>query len=532
MNLRKIIISVLIILLTIIAIHSCKHKYYINHEFRQTYTDANEVIHRDTTQIPFFKIHFKNGDVSILDHWYLSSNKDSITGEGTLYGFNRNQTQEGSLSFDLNEIAIIETNQLEAIKSKDKQRISTLSILTGANLIIDVACIANPKACFGSCPTFYLNETDFLSEAKAEGFSSSISPSLEKKDLDALQYSTSSKEFFLTMKNEAFETHMLNELSIFAVPKKKNENIFHDNQGKFYNCGKLYNSSSALVDQKEIGHAINSFDEIEYFSKTDPTELSDKEELIIEFDQLPDVKIGVVLNFRQTLLTTFLLYSGISYMGDEVGDYFAKIETNNQVKKRLSNPFKRLGKIKLSVWDEDAEKWNLFKEIFETGPIAKNLVLAPILKQKPKNGKLKIKVEMAKGLWRIDYLGLTPINFIAKPVVSYPSEIEVINGEKYTIDAVEKDDDDYLVSFPGNEFRFKFELPEIDKENGHELFLSSKGYYLEWIRQEWIKGKNLPKLKKMLLNDDETWLELAKEFKIIEHEMETVFWNSKYKSIQ
>lgn len=525
------IVSVLSMVLLTIGIYSCR-KYYIDHRFRQNYTDINKVIHTDAIKIPFFKVHFKNGNVCVFDSWALNADKDSILGQGKLYDFNRNLYQHGPLAINIDEIAIIETNQLEAIKAQDKEKIAALSILTGVNVLLNIVCITNPKACFGSCPTFYVDGQTDLHEARAEGFSSAISPSLEKRDLDALQYSTASNEFLLTMKNEAFETHMINELFIQAVPKHNNAHIYHDKYGSYYNCGASINPRSASVEDKDIANAINTIDDIEYFSATDPYELATKEAIVLEFDNLPPEDYGLLINFRQSLLTTFLLYSGISYMGDEVGDYFAKIETNAKIKQILSNPFRRLGGITLSVWDEKNNVWQVFQELYETGPIAKNLMLAPLPNISPKHGKLKLKVELTKGLWRLDYLGLTSINAKVKPYTIYPKNIEVIDGENYTIADIANDDDKYLLSFPGNIFNFKYELPELADQHEYELFLSSKGYYLQWIRTDWIAGKNLPKLRKMLRNDTKTWRDLAQEFKTMEQDMESVFWNSKYYNIQ
>lgn len=528
---KKSTILALIVLLLTVAVYSCR-QHYIGHSFRQTYTDVNEVMHNDSTKTPFFKVHFKNGDVSLLETWSLNTSKDTINGQGTLYDFNRNKLHTGALHLNINDIAIIETNEYSKIITKDQDKIAALSILTGVNVLLDVVCITNPKACFGSCPTFYVDGATELQNAKAEGFSSSISPALERQDLDALQYATSSDAFFLTMKNEAFETHMINELYLKAVPKNKNEHVFQDTYGAFYQCGNLLNASLATVDNMNIASKINTIDDAEYFSLTDPNTLETKEDLILEYQGLPDNNYGLVINFRQTLLTTFLLYNGISYMGDEVGDYFSKIETNAAVKQKLSNPFKRLGKIKLSVWNEELKVWQFMEELYETGPIAKNLVIAPLKNILPTNNKIKIKIEMTKGLWRIDLLALTTIKSETEAYTIYPNTLDIIDGNAYTISDIAQDDDHYLISFPGNAFRFKFELPELNNHDEFELFLSSKGYYLEWIRKSWLKDKNLAKLKKMLLNDNKTWQELAQEFKAMEDDMESVFWNSKFTNIQ
>lgn len=526
---QKRLIYILVALL--LGMYSCR-KIFVDHQFRETYSDVNEAINRDGTGDSYFKIHFKNGDVSLLENWGLNHTQDSIHGEGVQFDFNRDQLKEGKLQYDLEEIAIIETNQLNDIKGRDKERISTLSIVTGLNAVLGILCITNPKACFGSCPTFYIDGDTFIHEARAEGFSSSISPALEKKDIDALNFSTRAKSFEITMKNEALETHMVNELHLLAVPRAKNDNIFHDKYGNFYNCGPVLEFKTATPTDKNIIEKVGKLDQQEYFSTTDENDLAAKESLLFEWTPVQKSEYGVVLNFRQTLLTTFLLYSGISYMGDEVGDYFAKIESNEAYKKRLSNPFKKLGNIELSLWNSSKNSWESIESIFETGPIAKNLLLVP-LKDDIKVGEpVRIKLEMSKGLWRMDYVGLTSIKNEVKPIELMPSTIETVHGAYYSNDYVNSDDEQYLVSFPGDEFNFSFEMPELKDQFSHELFLSVKGYYLEWIRQAWLDEKQPEKLKKMLLNDKATWVDLAREYKSMEYDMESVFWNSKYSNLQ
>ena len=66
-----------------------------------------------------------------------------------------------------------------------------------------------------------------------------------------------------------------------------------------------------------------------------------------------------------------------------------------------------------------------------------------------------------------------------------------------------------------------------DETNDYELFVYSKGYYLEWMRKEWLGGKDLLKLRKMVLGDEKTWKDLAREFKQLEPSMEATFWNSR-----
>jgi len=519
-----------IVLFLTLAFISCKK--YVHHQVRQSYTDVNKVLHSDAIQYPFFKIHFKDGNVSVMEAWHLNTQQDSLFGTGQLFDLNRNNINTGNLSFAIEDMAIIETNDLNRLKSKDSERLALLSILTAVNVVVDLVCIANPKACFGSCPTFYVNGEDMIHGANAEGFSNAISPSLEYGDIDALQHSTSKERFQLTMKNEAFETHMINEVALHAVPKHRKEHVFHDREGNFYKSQSLVHPAKATNEKVEITNKICQRDEIEYFSLTDSFDLTSKEEIIIDYEDLENKNYGIVINHRQTLLTTFLLYSGISFMGDEVGDYFAKIETDKRIKKKLGSPFKKLGGIKMSVWDPAKVKWRFIEELYETGPIAKNLIISPIHKVKPENGKMKLKLEMSKGLWRVDYVGLASVENPVEPLKVHPTEIDVVVGGNVSVDQANADDTEYLVSFPGDEFNLQFDFPKLAKDEKYELFLYAKGYYLEWMRKVWLNGKDLPRLRKMLLHDKRTWRELAIEFKTMEHEMETVFWDSKYPVLQ
>ena len=78
---------------------------------------------------------------------------------------------------------------------------------------------------------------------------------------------------------------------------------------------------------------------------------------------------------------------------------------------------------------------------------------------------------------------------------------------------------------PGNEFKFTFELPE--KNSDFELFLYSKGYYLEWMRDNWLADKNLLKMNQLLKNPKKYYQKEAKKYKVYENTMEDVFWNSR-----
>ena len=78
---------------------------------------------------------------------------------------------------------------------------------------------------------------------------------------------------------------------------------------------------------------------------------------------------------------------------------------------------------------------------------------------------------------------------------------------------------------PGDMYKIDFDLPRSNHK--YKLFLYTKGYYLEWMRQDWIQDKNLIKLKYMLDFPNRYFKTEAVAYKKYESEMEEIFWESK-----
>ena len=87
-----------------------------------------------------------------------------------------------------------------------------------------------------------------------------------------------------------------------------------------------------------------------------------------------------------------------------------------------------------------------------------------------------------------------------------------------------------LTTLPGDVYTLVYQLPK-DFES-YELFLESRGYYLEWIREEWLSDENPALAAMMLFNPERALRVLAPEFKKIEVDMEKKFWGSRYEKPQ
>jgi hypothetical protein len=142
-----------------------------------------------------------------------------------------------------------------------------------------------------------------------------------------------------------------------------------------------------------------------------------------------------------------------------------------------------------------------------------------------KSGTVRVKLVLNQGLWRIDYAALTEVLGPIEPVVVLPEV--VLNKGTEDRKALRQliDVNELLISMPGSEYTLDFIMPTFDTD--YELFLSSKGYYIEWMREHWIQDKDLLKLKKMLTKPEQYLEQEAKAYKEYEALMEPTFWNSR-----
>ncbi|MEO6130331.1 MAG: hypothetical protein ABIQ02_00680 [Saprospiraceae bacterium] len=510
-------------LFSITVILACKSN---SSSFRSIYRDANTLMHetQNLRTKPFLKAHLKNGDVYVLTNaWTIDTLTQIVSGNGVTYDFNRQQISEGFISVPIDSVAIFESNQ----KLHGANGIGGLAILTGLDVVMTIICLTVPKACFGSCPTFYLNENDNFHYSNAESFSNAICPSMEYGDIDALNNDQPSNgRFSITMKNEALETHCVNEVKLLVYPRHAGERVYHSPQDDFYLCRNIILADQAQAAEGNVSSLLQYEDLNERFSFADDHNLNSREDIYLEFKDVNTTDpLGLIVSFRQTMMTTYFIYSAIGYMGDQVGDVFAGIENHPETRKKLAGGLKKeLGKIDIYTWDSQKQDWVFQNGLYETGPIAVNKQLIPILNSSHES-KVRVKMVLNKGLWRIDYVALTEIIKKINPL-TVPAD-EILKKGKMDPEALRamSDSTRYLISMPGDEYKFSFTLPEVECD--YEIFLYAKGYYLEWMREHWIKDKDLSKFKEMMLNPSQYLKDEAANYKLYETSMEQEFWDSK-----
>jgi hypothetical protein len=236
----------------------------------------------------------------------------------------------------------------------------------------------------------------------------------------------------------------------------------------------------------------------------------------------------VVVGSRQTLLSTYLFYQALAYLGRDAVHTLAALETQNRVALRHSWGLRQqLGGIEVLVAGRGG-RWQKAGELYETGPLASDvkLVLLPDGAGRA-GGRVRVRLRLTRGHWRLDYLALAKLGARVQPVRLEPAQVSFEPGPYRQPGApAPVDADGTRVTLPGDAFTFTYRLP--DEAARYELFLESRGYYLEWLRDEWMREED-PRRVAMLRDDPERALrELAPAFKEHEPQMEAVFWNSRY----
>ena len=442
---------------------------------------------RDSVQVRTpVKAHLVDGATVVYPQGVLIL-RNNLVGPGTRYDL-RLEHPALVASLTLDSLVGLESYETHT-DAGSSIALSLLATVGTAGIAVGIACAADPK-CFGSCPTFY-SDSAGTPVLEAEGFSYSIAPLFEARDVDRLRgRPDSSGQFRLEIRNEAFETHYINQLELLEATHAPGEYVVPDFGG----------TPLALADQRgaaratdragrDVRRVIDVAEGKVYTTAPavmDGVAAGDVEDWIeLTFpDTRPGDSVALVLRLRNSLLNTVLLYDMM--LGDPGArsiDWQA--EHLSRIGPALELGAWYAGKMGMAVeaWRDGA--WTPVARVKDTGPVAWKELAVPLATS---GGELRVRLRFPADNWRIDRVALA--HRVSRPAVRVVplAQVTSLDGrtEADAMDGVAANDERYLQTQAGQAFIAHWDVGAAPAGRERSFLLASQGYYVEWVRRGWI----------------------------------------------
>ena len=438
------------------------------------------------------RIHTVNGSVYLAKDGFTIKN-DTISCSAQEYSLMRSAGEQSWWQIPADSIAGVEYFAVETTSLRELGNAllgTTLTVYSLAGAIVVL------KAIFGSCPTFYTFEEE-EPVLEAEGFSYSIGKYFEAGDLDRLHVSQpSSGVLRLAIRNEALETHYINQVEIRYLDHPEGTEAYPGvESGSMHVLKSKPPLSAVSMSGANVLHPILAKDAASYESEEgsamDFLPQEKRDYIDCEFENPSGSSMmTLVLRGRNTLQNTVLLYDVMMRnQGPLVMEWIRKINENPLYSWRLYRWYKEHSGIQVLV-EQDGE-FEPVERIPDTGPIAwkETAVQVPV---DPESKKVRIRLAFLPESWAIDWVGYDDQEYdvVERKGISPVAATNNREMDNHSIvRRLGKDDDEYLLTYPGTEVDLSFEIP-ARTEDKRTFFVWSKGYYIEWVRGEWLKARD------------------------------------------
>lgn len=435
------------------------------------------------------KAHMYDGSTAVFPEG-VKIYEGKVRGKGQIF----NVALENNRFID--EVALDEVAAMESFQTPVNAAATTAASTVGTAGWIALGSIA-AFAIFGSCPTVYsVDSGEALLEA--ELFSYSIAPSFQARDIDKLSLKHVRDGYLeLDFRNEMLETHYIDQLEILEVTHAEDQVAYPDSRGRPIVVGTTVAPVSA-VDQEgrnilpEIasadGHVWSATSH--RLANVSPEDFHDS--LDIEFS-LPESsgEVALVLSMRNSLLNTVLLYdvmlkeqsfAALDWMGHDLDHLGNRAELGLWYRENMG--------MKISVWRDG--RFREVGRIGDQGPIAwseRAFVL-----DAARGESLRVRLSFVTDNWRIDQIALA-LDAERGKVRNIPvTTAKTLKERRPDIpEYLAQPDETYLITRPGESVQLGFDVGESNQ--ARTFFLASEGYYMEWMRSQWLAEEHRRKFE-------------------------------------
>ena len=439
----------------------------------------------DTPVRTSFRAHLFDGSVIVFANGGEVSRR-AVTGSGRRFDVRR-QTETPSTGVPLDSVVGFEVYE---------RRVNPLRTLVYVPATFAAAAVGTALlaiAIFGSCPTIYADSAG-VETLQAESFSHSIAPLMAKRDVDRMTVQPNAAGVItLTVKNEALETHHLDQIELVEVRHRAGELALPAPRGGAVLVRDM--APSRVVDGagRDVTRLVARADDAA-FSTDDG--LLDRaiaggpvdDQLTIAIPRRPGVdSVALVLKARSSLLSTSVLYDHL--MGrqgalalDWMGRDLSRITTLASLAKWYTGNFG----MRVEVHDGDA--WRPVIRLLNFGPTAWRTVGVPLPATRAVDDSVRVRLIFAADAYRIDQLSLAQqVRVAPQRVVPIARAMDPDGTPRPDVVAMlARADDREVQTNPGTHFRIEFDAGAAAGDARTFLF-AGEGYYVEWLRPSWIR---------------------------------------------
>lgn len=429
------------------------------------------------------KAFLQNGDVVVYDDG-ADISSTSIFGPGLRYPLNR------ETGVQVSEVPLDSVVGIEAFRGRiDPVGTAAMSVLATALGVVGGSALA--VAIFGSCPTVYASP-EGGGALQAEAFSYSIAAQAEAGDLDRLRIEPDADGVIrLELRNEALETHYINFLELVEVEHVPGVNVVSDEEGVPVGASDLKAPLSATDrDGRSVLSDVVARDDLA-FSSTEArimaaTSEDSREYLDLAFPNPRAEEAVLLLDLRNSLLNTVLFYDlmlgtvgaqALNWWGGNLEGIGAAFEVARWYLETLG----------LTVQVGTGDGWETVTTVGDTGPIAWEEIGVRI--PVPESGPVRVRLSFLVDDWRFDRVALGSLAE-TDPHGRVPIH-RVVTGEEAedpgAVARLAAADDEYLLTYPGTSATLEFLPNAASPGKDRTYLLATQGYYIEWIRPEWIR---------------------------------------------
>src|SRR6266545_1242855 len=397
-----------------------------------------------------------------------------------------------------------------------------VSVLATGGLGLAVGALA--VAIFGSCPTVYADSAG-TALLQAEGFSYSIAPIFESRDVDRLRIvQAADGSVRLEIRNEALETHYLNHLELLEVMHGSAETALVDELNRLV----------VVTDQHPLTRAIDRRgQDVSGRLEAEDGNVYRTAARTMEQAQLPDLddwidltastppgadSVAIVLRLRNSLLNTTLLYDvmlgdpgarSLDWVGKDLKQVGPALAVAQWYQQRMG----------MNVAVSDGREYRVVAHLRDTGPIAWKDVAIVVPVVTP--GSVRVRLTFPMDNWRIDRVAVADRVRRVSPTVIPLAEVDEGAAPNLTALASMRDADGrYLQTTPGQRFTAVFRPGSAPAAEARTYFLAAQGYYMEWVRPAWLRS---PRADRAFVPSDTALAEALGRWRMAQDSLESQF---------